>query len=120
MFSFKDFGKQLLRILIYFLIFSLITTVFYYFNVIGDKVCSYVRLIGFIVIIYFNSSTLSRRVNANHFLHGVLLGLSIIFIFFILTLVMKYQFNFRFIIYYLLILLVSILGSAKRRKNKKR
>lgn len=121
MFSLKDFIRQLVRILIYFLLLSLVTTIFYYFNFIGDKVCNYIRLIGFILIIYFNSNTLSRRINANHFIHGVLLGLSIVFLFLIIALIMQYKLNFRFIIYYLLIFLVSILGSTKKkRKNGKK
>lgn len=119
MFSLKGLARQLLKIFIYFLILSLVTTIFYYFNIIGDKVCNYLRLIGFIVIIYFNSNTLSRKVNANHFIHGALLGISIVFIFLILALIMKYKINFRFIIYYLLIFLVSILGSIKRKRKKK-
>lgn len=119
MFSLKDLARQLVRIFIYFLILSLVTTIFYYFNIIGDKVCNYIRLIGFIVIIYFNSNTLSRKINTNHFIHGVLLGISIVLIFLILALIMKYKINFRFIIYYLLIFLVSILGSTKRKRKKK-
>ncbi len=118
MFSLRDFIRQLIRILIYFLVLSLITTIFYYFNFIGDKVCNYIRLIGFILIIYFNSNTLSRKINTNHFIHGVLLGISIVALFLILALVMQYKLNFRFMIYYLLIFLVSILGSTKKKRKK--
>lgn len=119
MFALKDFARQLLKILIYFLLLSIFTTIFYHFNLIDGKICSYLRLIGFIIIIYFNSNNLSRRINANHLVHGLLLGASIIFTFLVITLIMRYKINFKLIIYYLLILLVSILGSSRKKKKKK-
>jgi len=117
MFALKDFSRQLLKILIYFLLLSIFTTIFYHFNIIGDKVCSYLRLIGFIIIIYFNSNNLSRKINANQLLHGLLLGSSIIFIFLIIAIIMHYKINLKLIIYYLIILLVSILGSSRKKKK---
>lgn len=115
--SFKVFGKQLLKILVYFVIFSLILTSLYYFNVIDGKVCSYLRLIILLLILYFGSGSLTRKVDQKNFINGLLLGLSVIAIFLIFALLFKSVPNFRSFIYYLLILGVSILGSARKKKS---
>ncbi len=114
----KNLGKQLLRILIYFLIYSLVLTIFYHFNIIDQKITSYLRFIGFIIILFFNSNNLSRKINKNDVLNGLILGGSIILIFIILTLILGYKINIKSLIYYLLILGVSILGSSRKKKKK--
>lgn len=117
MITLKNILKQLLRIFIYFLIYSLILTILYYFNLIDEKVCNYLRFIGFIIILYFNSDNLSRKINKNNFLNGLVIGLSIIFIYIIITLIMRQGITIKSFIYYLLILGVSILGSSRKKKK---
>lgn len=118
--NWKNILKQLGKIFIYAVFFNLILTILYYFNIIDSKLCSYIRLIGFIIIIYFNSTTLSRKINNKLFLNGLLLGISIILILFIASLLMGQAINLKLIIYYLLILGVSILGSSRKKKSKKK
>lgn len=117
MLTLKNIGNQLIRILIYFLIYSLILTILYYFNIIDEKVCNYLRFIGFIVILYFNSNNLSRKLNKNCLLNGLIIGISIIILFIITTLIMKQDIGIKSFIYYLLILGVSLLGSSRKRKR---
>ena len=59
----KRLGKELLRIFIYFTIFSLILSILYYFNIINNNILNYLRIIGFIIILYFNSDKESKRSN---------------------------------------------------------
>ncbi len=117
MLAFKNVGKQLLKILIYFLIYSLILTVLYYFNMIDEKICNYLRFIGFLLILYFNSNNISRKLNKNCLLNGLIIGISIVVLFIIITLIMKQGIGIKSFIYYLLIIGVSILGSSKKRKK---
>lgn len=117
MLAFKNIGKQLLRILIYFLIYSLILTILYYFNIIDEKVCNYLRFIGFIIILYFNSNNLSRKINKNCLLNGLIIGISIVILFIIITFIMGQKIGIKSLIYYLLIMGVAILGSSRKRKK---
>ena len=114
----KRLGKELLRIFIYFTIFSLILSILYYFSIINNNILNYLRIIGFIIILYFNSDKESKRSNNFDILNGLLLGISIILIFIIISLLIKYKINTKLIIYYILILLVSLLGSFRKKKKR--
>lgn len=115
--SLKTFGKYLLKIFLYFILFCLLLTTLYYFDVINGTVCSYLRLIVLLLLIYFQSGSLSRKMDHKNFINGLLVGVSVIAIFLILSLVFRVTPNFRSLIYYLLILGISILGGARKKKS---
>lgn len=116
----KTIAKRLLKIFIYTSFYILILTILHHFDLINQKVCDYLRFIGFIVILFFNSNNMSRKINKNNLLNGFLLGLSIIIIFLILTLLMRENINSKTLIYYLLILGVSVLSSNRGKSKKSR
>ena len=117
MIFFKNTLKNLLRILIYFTIFSLVLTIIYYFNLINYSTLNYIRLIGFIIIIYFSKSKDTRRINKNNLLDGLLTGLGIIIIFLIINIITKYKIDIKLILYYLLIIGICILGSFRKKRK---
>ncbi len=111
----KKIFRNLLYIFGFYFIFVLILSIFNYIGLISDKLCMYLNFIMFILILYFNGNRECVRKCKNKLFYGVILGLTIDFIFFIISLIL-HKFNMRSIIYYLIILLVSIL-STYRKKN---
>lgn len=113
----KTVLKSTLKIFIIFFIFSLILSLIYYLGIINTKTFNYIRLISFIIILYFSSNKESKRLNKNNLLNSLLLGISIILIFLLIALITKYNINIKLFLYYLLILGISVLGSLKKKKR---
>ena len=110
--------KRLLRIILYSLIYILFLTFLHHFNIISQTVCDYLRFIGFILILFFNSNNMSRKMSKNYALNGLFLGLSLLFIFLISNLLLGGGFTTRTILYYLLLLGVSVLSSCRGKSKK--
>jgi len=114
----KKYIKSFGRIIALMLVVTLILSLLYYFNVISDKIYSYLELIFIILILYFNSMRLGRSVSQYSVLEGVKIGGGFVLLCIILNMIFEHKFNINLLVYYLLIFLVPILGSMKK-KNKK-
>ena len=87
----------------------------YFIFIIILSILNYIGLISNIVILYFNGNRECIRKCNNKILFSLLLGISIDVIFLIITLLLN-KFNVKLILYYILIILVSVLSSFRKKK----
>ena len=98
-------------IFITFLVLLSFVTFLSYFNLISNNMLKNIKFIIPILSIALGAFKIGRKSQKHGYLKGLYLGLSFIFIFFIINLIFYHSFNLKLIIYYLIILLVSILFS---------
>ena len=103
--------KNLLKSFIYFigiiLISTIILTIIDYFSLFNTSI---LKLIIPIISIFISSFILGKKTTKLGYLSGIKLGLLIIIIFIILVLLLD-KFTIKSLIYYLILLLTSTLGS---------
>ena len=103
-------------VLIIFL--SIILTTLYYFNLIGPITNKFLKIFIPIISIFINSFILGRKTLNKGYLEGFKLSLIFISIFLVSSLITK-SFSFKLILYYLIIIITSILGSMIGINTKK-
>ena len=112
----KIFSKTLITIFLALLIISTL----YYFNILSDKIASYLRPLSILLILFITSYKLGKKSIKNGYLEGFKLGSLVIVFFFILSLIFfRNYFKIRLILYYLILLITSILGSMIGISKKK-
>ena len=82
------------------LILNLISTIFYYFNITSEKLNNILKIINFIIIFLSTGIYIGRRSNKNGWI-SILLVL----------LIPSINFNLNLILYYIFIILITIVGS---------
>ena len=92
------------------LILNLISTIFYYFNITSEKLNNILKIINFIIIFLSTGIYIGRRSNKNGWIEGLKVSLSII-LFSILLVLLIPSINFNLILYYIFIILITIVGS---------
>jgi len=106
--------KNLILSLVYFFLSIIISTIFitffYYFNIFSMRIITILKMAIPIISIFISSYILGRKSNKLGYLEGIKLGL-IVNIFFIIISIITKSFNVRSLIYYLILLLSSILGA---------
>ena len=112
----KSTIKDLLKIFLISFIYILLLSILNYFNILGNKTSSYLRIIGFLIILYFNGNSLKVRTSKNSVLNSFLLALGVVLTFFIILAITSYTFSFKNIIYFILIIGVTLLGSFRKKK----
>ena len=114
----KDIGYIFLSILIG----TFILTFFNYFNIISDKVMNIFKMILTLFIFIFGGFYLSKRSKKRGFLEGIKIGFIICLFFLIVTLLgFNSSFEWKNIIYYLILIISSMTGGIigkQRRKEK--
>ncbi|MCI8569081.1 MAG: TIGR04086 family membrane protein [Bacilli bacterium] len=106
----KIYGKRLGYTLLELLISLVLITTLYYFNIIGDGFFKSLELISIILTIFINSYILGNTSNKKAYIEGTKFGGIIISLLLIFTLLFS-KFKIRVLIYYLIIMITSILGS---------
>ena len=116
--------KNLLFSLLYFILFIIIAnifiTLFNYFNILNIGIIKILKFLIPISAIAINSYILGKKSVKKGFLEGLKLGSVIVIIFLLITLATN-TFNYKSLIYYLVMILVSILSSMlgiNRREEK--
>lgn len=108
----KTYLKYLGISLIFLLLGLLLISTLYYFDIIGPKTTTYFRLIYLLLVIFITSYKLGKQTEKNGYLTGIKFGLLYILAFALISLVFFVgKIHLRIIIYYLIILFTSILGS---------
>lgn len=93
-------------------VLSLIITTLNYFNVTSLNTIKYFELSSIVISILIGSIYLGRRSQSKGYLEGLKIGFIIIIATLIINLlIIKNKFSFEIIIYYLIILVSSMLGS---------
>ena len=98
-----------------------IITIFYYFNLITMKTFSILKLLVILISTFISTFILGTKAKNKGYLEGIKQGLILIILFLIPTIITS-NFNLKVLIYYLIILITSSLGSMIginiKRKNE--
>lgn len=93
------------------IILTLIISIFYYFNIISNNINNILKIVIFISTFLLSGIYISRRSSKKYYLEGLKISAINIIIFLLLSLIFKYEFNIKLILYYLLLTLITTLGS---------
>lgn len=88
----------------------LLITLLYHFNIVNDQIFSFLKLLVILSSAFINSFILGRKADKKGYLEGTKFGLIIIILMFIPT-ILSANFKVKLLIYYLVIMITTILGS---------
>lgn len=107
--------KKILYSLVYIisvlLILLFLFTITNYFNILSDKTMSIMKIIIPIISLFIGGIYLGMNTKFKGFYNGIKLGLIFIFIMIILNIIFISSFEFKNILYYLILLITTSLGS---------
>lgn len=104
------FLKSFLFFLIPFITLLLISTIFYYFDIFNNNTMKYIKFIILVLSCLISGIYIGKKSISKGYLNGLILSSVIIFILFILN-IFTGSFKFSLFIYYLIILVITTLGS---------
>ena len=111
--DFIKYLKTLLYVTIGTFFFNLILTLLYYFNIIGANVNSYLKLIFMAIIMITGGLMIGLKADKKGWLEGIKIGGIVICLMFLVSyLGFDKSLNIKSIIYYVLLILSSMLGSV--------
>lgn len=117
---FKKIFNCLTWFFILLLVGTLVLTLFNYFNIINSKVISIMKFILPVISMFISSYRLGKLSDKKGYLEGLKFGSIIILIFMVLVLLLD-KISWKCILYYGILLLISIMGSMiginKRKLN---
>lgn len=105
-----NYLKSFLYFLIPFLILIFITTIFYYYNIISNNTFKYLKIAILLISTFYGGYNIGKLSIKKGYLNGIILSLIIIFIFFLLNIIIS-DFKWQLLIYYLIIMIITTLGS---------
>ena len=116
----KHLGMSFIYIIGSILIITFFTTIFSYFNILSDKVTSIIKIIIPIISMMLGGFYIGKRSSKRGFLEGLKLG----GIFSILLIIFNYlalnnSFKFKYMLFYIILIISSILGSMIGINKKK-
>lgn len=108
----KKYGFTSLFFLGFILLFSLLLTTFNYFDILHFKLTNTFIFIGMILILFIIGFEYGKKALKQGFLEGLKIGLWLILILIFINIVFYHvSFSFERIIYYMVLILSSTLGS---------
>ena len=114
----KKILNYLLRFFIILLVGTLVITLVNYFDILGSKIVSILRLILPLGAMFVSSYGLGKSSDKKGYLEGLKLGGIIILIFMVLVLLLD-KLSFKCILYYAIMMLTSVMGSMIGINRKK-
>ena len=105
-----NYLKSFLYFFISLVILLLIITIFYYFDIISNNTIKYLRIIIVILSTFISGIKIGQLSNNKGYIKGIILGSIISLIFLIINFITK-NLKITNIIYYLIIIIFSTLGS---------
>lgn len=108
----KNLGFSFLYIISSILIITFVITLFNYFNIINDKIISIFKILIPIISTFIGGFYLGKKANNKGYLEGLKLG----FLFSIFLLIFNFlafnnSFKFKYLLFYLIIIISCVLGS---------
>ena len=106
--------KYLKTILFEFIIFislTLLNSILYYFNITSSNINTIFKIIIFIITFILTGIYISKRSSKKYYLEGLKISGINILLFLIIMLIIKYKFNFKLVLYYLILIITTTLGS---------
>lgn len=117
----KKLGFSFLYIIGTILISTFIITFLNYFNIISDKVISIFKILIPIVSLFIGGFYIGKKSNSKGYLEGLKLGLLFsIFLLIFNFLAFSNSFKLKYLLFYIIIITSSILGSMIGINRKKR
>lgn len=99
----------------------LLIVTLYFFNIISTNTFHILEFIILLVNVFISAYIIGKKSIKKGYLEGIKYSLIIVFIFFILTLITREPLKVRILLYYLIIIITSVLGSmigiSKTNKN---
>ena len=116
----KNLSFSFLYIIVTILILTFITTLLSYFNILNDKIVSIIKIIIPILSMLIGGFYIGKKSLKKGFLEGLKLG----GIFSILLIIFNYlaldnSFKFKYLLFYIILIITSILGSMIGINKKK-
>lgn len=116
----KDLGFSLIYIISSILILTLFVTILSYFNIMSDKVVSVFKIIIPIISLLIGGFYIGKKSTKKGFIEGLKLGL----IFCVILAIFNYlglgnSFKVKYLLFYLILIVTSILGSMIGINRKK-
>ncbi|MBR3161481.1 MAG: TIGR04086 family membrane protein [Bacilli bacterium] len=109
---------QILHFIINILISNIIITILNYFNILNNNIINILNFILPLILIIINSYLLGKKTNKKGYLEGLKFGTIISSIFLSITLITN-NYNIKVFIYYIIIIISSILSSTMGINKKK-
>ena len=107
---FKNLLKTLLYTLIFFTIFSLLLTIFNYFNIINYQTLAIGKIIVPILSLGLSGLLMGKKVEKNGWLEGLKISLIITILLIIITFILG-EFSAEKLTFYLILIISGIFGS---------
>ncbi|MBR6690644.1 MAG: TIGR04086 family membrane protein [Bacilli bacterium] len=116
----KNLGMSFIYIIVTILVLTFITTILSYFNILNDKITSIIKIIIPIISMLIGGFYIGKKSLKKGFLEGLKLGgiFSLILIIFN-YLALNISFKFKYLLFYLILIITSILGSMIGINKKK-
>ncbi len=112
--------KALLYVSIPILVFSLILSLLYYFNILTGKSFNILKVITILFSFIIGGIYIGKKANSKGYLEGLKIGLITVILFFLLSyLTFNKEITIKNLIYYLVILTTSTIGSMVGINKKK-
>jgi len=111
----KTTGETILVLLIY----NIITSIFYYFNILSSNVIGIINYIFVLLLFLLSGFKIGKRNESKGYLNGFLIGLLITLIFIIFSLISG-AFTGKSLIYFISLIVSSIIGGifgVDKKKN---
>ena len=115
--------KYLKTIVLFFsalIILNLISTILYYFNITSTSFNNILKVIIFIITFLLSGIYIGRNSNKKGWLEGLKISGILIVLFLLTSLLVKYDFNFKQVIYYIISSITIVFGSMIGINFKKR
>ncbi|MBR4619155.1 MAG: TIGR04086 family membrane protein [Bacilli bacterium] len=114
----KKYLKCVLKITLEILVTTIILTMFSYFDIISNNIYNYLELIIILLILYFNGKKLGNKNNKYPFLEGLKIGILFSLVFMIVNIVFTNTYSTRLLVYYIMVILIPVLGSIRKTNSK--
>lgn len=116
----KNLGMSFAYMIGTILVLTLIVTIFSYFNIMSDKVTSIFKIIIPIISLFIGGFYIGKRSIKKGFLEGLKIGLLFsIFLLIFNFLALSNSFKVKYLLFYLILIISSILGSMIGINRKK-
>ena len=106
----KLYLKNILIMSLLFIALNIIMTWLSYFNIINDKILSIVQIIIMIAIMFIGGFLTVTKVNSKGYKEGFIIGLIFITILLLLNIIFIHNFEFKNILYFIILLICSSIG----------
>ena len=117
----KKLGKIVITTILSIIILGFILTILYYFDVINNNIYNIMKMIIVLLSLFINAYLLGKSSNKYGLVEGLKLGGIILIIMLILKITTNSSFDIRTIIYSIILLLTSSIGSIigiNKKENK--